>query len=356
MGVAFKRSIRKLDNLGTILGLKSFQKVKIKVKLPPKPYRCINPMLADANKEHLTKKTENRQYYLQEKYDGTRGLLYVRDGAVRGFVGRYCGADMVKYFPEMVAEAEQLNVSSCTLDGEITFFRGGIPFFLSAKSTKKMRDGATPRYMVFDIIELNGTSLRSKPLKERLKILNKIIPSGFKYIKVIKTYDDPIDYPNIYKRIVARKGEGVMLKQKDSKYVYGSRKHWIKIKKEQTEDCIVCGITRGTGRRACISARGNPRDMFGALILGQYHRGNLIWVGNVGSGLSDDIIKSFYDTIMPMDARPSPFGYPVPAALKYIAPKIVVEVKCLERTSDGKLRMPVFIRVRDDKLPADCKF
>ena len=41
--------------------------------------------------------------------------------------------------------------------------------------------------------------------------------------------------------------------------------------------------------------------------------------------------------------------------IKYVEPKIVIEVKCMAKTEDGSLRFPAFLRVRTDKEPSECK-
>ena len=309
--------------------------------------RCIRPMLADAQKDKLY--THSKQYVLQEKFDGTRGMLYKVGDKVTGFISRYCDADFTINFPEIVKDAKSIKAKQAVLDGEITFFDAHQnPFFLTAAAIPSTKKNFVVRYMVFDIIEYDGQRVTNLPLTMRLELLRKIIPSSLKHIKVIKTYTDPKKFKTIYKSIVKRKGEGVMLKKKDSKYVPGSRAEWIKIKKEQTEDCVVCGITHGLGRR---------KKTFGALILGQYNKtGKLMYVGNVGAGLSDAMLKEFLKTINAMPEAQNPFDVRVNYVKKFIKPCLVVEVKAMERTSYGRLRLPVFLRVRNDKTPENCTF
>ena len=49
---------------------------------------------------------------------------------------------------------------------------------------------------------------------------------------------------------------------------------------------------------------------------------------------------------------------PVPARLArgsvFVQPRLVCEVRYTELTSDGSLRQPVFLRLRDDKAPEEC--
>jgi ATP-dependent DNA ligase len=310
--------------------------------------RCIRPMLADAQKDKLY--THSKQYVLQEKYDGTRGMLYKVGDKVTGLISRYCDADFTINFPEIVKDAMFIKAKQCVLDGEITFFdTNKNPFFLTAGAIPSTKKKFEVRYMVFDIIEFDGQRVTNLPLTMRLELLKKIIPPSLKHIKVIKTYTDPKKFPTIYKTIVKRKGEGVMLKKKESKYIPGSREDWIKIKKEQTEDCVVCGITHGLGRR---------KKTFGALLLGQYNKktGELMYVGNVGAGLSDAMLREFLKTINTMPESPNPFSCRVNYVKKFVKPTLVIEVKAMERTCYGRLRLPVFLRVRNDKEPQDCKF
>ena len=309
--------------------------------------RCIRPMLADAQKDKLY--THSKQYVLQEKFDGTRGMLYKVGDKVTGLISRYCDTDFTINFPEIVKDAKSIKAKQCVLDGEITFFDDNMnPFFLTATAIPSTKRKFSVRYMVFDIIEYDGQRVTNLPLSMRLELLTKIIPPSLKHIKVIRTYTNSKKFASIYKSIVKRKGEGVMLKKKDSKYVPGSREEWIKVKKEQTEDCVVCGITHGLGRR---------KKTFGALLLGQYDKtGKLVYVGNVGAGLSDAMLKEFLQTINAMPEAQNPFGVKVNYVKKFIKPVLVVEVKAMERTSYGRLRLPVFLRVRNDKSPEDCKF
>jgi ATP-dependent DNA ligase len=317
----------------------------VKKKIPV-VRRCIRPMLADDQKEKLT--SGDPKYLLQEKYDGTRGILYKVGDRITGIMSRYCDTDFMINFPEIVTDARHIKAKNCVLDGEITFFdKNKNPFFLTAAATPGTKKHYTVQYMVFDIIEYEGQRVTHLPLTARLELLKKIIPPNLKHIKVIKSFTDPSKYPQIYKDIVARKGEGVMLKEKKSIYVPGSRKHWIKVKKEQTEDCVVCGITNGLGRR---------KKTFGALILGQYHNGVLKYVGNVGAGLSDAMLKEFLKTFNSMPEGKNPFQNNIRFIKRWVPLKYVVEVKCMERTTAGMLRLPVFLRVRNDKQPRDCTF
>jgi len=304
-------------------------------------------MMSEPRKDGLSTGVD-KKYILQEKFDGTRGIMYIKNGQVIGLINRTCDADYMSKFPEIINEAKYIKSKNCILDGEITFFRkSGHPFFLTANAKPETKKPFDIKYMVFDIVALNGKSVKGLPLMDRLKLLEQIIPSNLNHIKVIKTFKDTGKFQKMYKQIIKREGEGVILKHKESKYVTGSRKHWIKLKKQKDADCVVVGITNGTGRR---------KWTFGALVLGQYHNGKLQYVGNVGVGLSDELLADMYKVITEMKEVRNPFGGKMGFVKKFISPSIVVEVKYLERTNTGILRLPVFSRIRTDKNPKDCTF
>ncbi len=62
--------------------------------------------------------------------------------------------------------------------------------------------------------------------------------------------------------------------------------------------------------------------------------------------------------LKPLERTTSPFDGPVPrgggssrtgGAGHWVEPRQVAEIKYAERTGDGRLRHPVFVRVREDK-------
>ena len=96
---------------------------------------------------------------------------------------------------------------------------------------------------------------------------------------------------------------------------------------------------------------------FGALLLGVYEKGTLIYAGRVGTGFS---IKQRLDLKEKLDrfARSSsPFAsLPKDSALRkavWTNPKLVGEVAFTEWTGDGFIRHPSFKGLRLDKKPAE---
>jgi bifunctional non-homologous end joining protein LigD len=92
------------------------------------------------------------------------------------------------------------------------------------------------------------------------------------------------------------------------------------------------------------------------LHLADHAHGALRYAGRVGSGFSDAELGRVR-AILEADRRPEPAcGGPVPKGRDnvWVEPRLVCEVRYLERTKDGLLRQPVFLRFRDDKALEEC--
>src|SRR5690606_2006940 len=71
--------------------------------------------------------------------------------------------------------------------------------------------------------------------------------------------------------------EGMIAKKSDSVYRENYRSpDWLKIKITQTDEVLICGFTEPRG----------SRKKFGALILGKFDNGELIYCGHTGTGFN----------------------------------------------------------------------
>ena len=147
--------------------------------------------------------------------------------------------------------------------------------------------------------------------------------------------------------------EGVVAKQVGSLYRPGRRSpEWQKLKLRQTQEIVIAGYTRGQGRRT---------GGFGALVAGVQDAGELRWAGNVGTGFSDREIDRLRKTLRPLERSDSPFAE-VPkmprvrkSDITWVEPVLVAEVEFAEWTHEGRLRAPSYLRLREDRAPADVR-
>jgi len=294
------------------------------------------------------KKDLNKRGWIYEpKIDGTRGLAIKRGQSIRILNRR--GRWIEWRYPEIISDIKKFK-NNFILDGEICVLdKHGTPNFSLLQSREqtdnKLRIRLLAReypaiYYVFDILELDGKNLTSRPLKKRKAILERVLPDSVHVRKIFWTEDGRALW-----RIVSRKGlEGVMAKKADSKYYPGKRVHvWLKIKNVKTTDCVICGWTEGQRK-------------FASLVLGQYENGKLIYVGCVGTGFTERQINELFGQIKKLETKNCPFSEApsIPRATHWIKPKLIAEIKYLEYSKAKQLRAPVFLRLRFDKELKGC--
>jgi bifunctional non-homologous end joining protein LigD len=262
----------------------------------------------------------------ETKWDGTRLLCLKNGDNVRLIVARGKHREYTHRYLALVDEARGLRARSCILDGEFVFLtKNEHDFFLPISATVDTARGKIYRYMVFDIIMLNGVDLRKKgmKLKDRQSLLRNIIPSWLKLIRA-----NPVitkNFPAFFQDQVRHSREGIMLKEINSPYRSERSKEWLKIKYKRTIDVIVKGGTKGSGARS---------PYFGAVHCYAPYKGKIVHVGDVGTGFSNEELKR----ITPMVRSSRAF---------------VIEVKFYEFSEHHHMRFPVFIRLRPDKSASE---
>lgn len=141
--------------------------------------------------------------------------------------------------------------------------------------------------------------------------------------------------------------EGIIAKRTDARYQPGARSgDWLKLKLLFRAEFVVGGFTEP--RKA--------RPYFGALLLGAYDQaGTLVYVGHTGGGFTHEGLAAMHARLARLERPTSPFVTPPKTNERahWVSPKLVVEVKFAEWTSDRLLRQPIFLGVRDDKAARD---
>ena len=286
-------------------------------------------------------------WIFEPKIDGTRCIAQVFDRVV--LTNRRL-TDITYRYPEL-AEALAQTAPGCILDGEIAVFSDGKPDFAALsqrehQSTKLRIDYLSKvlpsSYVVFDALYARGRNVMSRPLGERKEILKDLVQET----DLISVIDYFPDQGERYYQAALRMGiEGVMAKRLASPYQPGTRSSdWVKIKKRLKFDLVVGGYIPGLGQR---------EPYFGGLLLGAYEQDKLVYVGRVGSGFSDKELAEIMRDFEP--SSDSPFSNPPQTpGVKWLMPKLVVEVAAMEVTENESLRAPVFLRMREDKEPREC--
>jgi bifunctional non-homologous end joining protein LigD len=200
--------------------------------------------------------------------------------------------------------------------------------------------------MVFDVLHVGATSVVGLPYTERRELLEHIVVPGARWQIPVWFRDDGAHALELSRRLGI---EGVVSKRLRSPYRPGRRSpDWIKVKNVRTQEVVVAGWSTGQGRRAAT---------MGALLLGVHENGRLVFVGNVGTGFTDDTLRELGALLAPLECPDPPFDPPVPREqarnAHWVRPVLVGEVQFAEWTPDGRLRHPSWRGLRDDKSPAE---
>lgn len=289
-------------------------------------------------------------YVLERKFDGTRIIAIKNADGIFLMSGRSWKQDFASHFPEIVQELKRLPLLSFVLDGELLFYKDGkCKFYAASVTREKIRaEGLHPVLAIFDIIADDNGSCAHYNYEMRHQLLDYYI-APTDHVAVSPYIDGPPEeYRRIFSRVVEAGDEGIILKDKNSPYEFGKRsKAWIKVKREETDDFVLLGITHGTGRR---------KNVFGALIVGQYdENGKLVNITKVGTGFTDNDLATINADIMKMPSVSPYFDTGGLDIKRCVPPELAVEVKFMQESKKA-VRHPVFVRFREDKLPEDCVY
>ena len=312
-------------------------------EIAPMPTK-LAPMLAEIGEAAFTKP----DWTWEPKLDGYRVLAFI-DGTNVKLRSRR-GLDLTPAFPRLATELAKQAASGMVLDGEIVAFdTNGKPSFnalqnrVQLKSAREIAtaDQTTPAvYFCFDLLHFAGIDLRDTPYRDRRRYLSQcLLPSPL--VQLVHATEDA---DALQKAALASGFEGVVGKKKDSKYESGRRSAlWLKVKPTQTGDFLIGGYTKGKGSRGPL----------GALAVGYREKGKLVYASHVGSGFDDRTLAKVKAQLEPLARDSCPFTETPPSngPTTWVEPKIVAEVKFHSWTEDGRLRAPVFLRLRDDIDP-----
>jgi bifunctional non-homologous end joining protein LigD len=284
-------------------------------------------------------------WLFEVKWDGYRALATVAEAEATLTSRR--GNDLTERFPAVAKEVGRaVKTPSCVLDGEVCALDDQ-----GRASFSEMQKGAqTLVYYVFDLLELEGEPLLDKPLSERRARLEKLLDRRNKVVRFSEAFDDGEALLTAAKE---QELEGIIAKRIESVYQPGKRtRDWLKVKTHGRQEFIIAGYTRGQGRRS---------GRLGSLILAVKRGDELSYVGNCGTGFTDEEIDKLMRRLRPLERSTPPFAE-VPKMPKvkkgdvvWVTPKLVCEVEFSEWTHDGRLRAPSYQGLREDKTADEVR-
>jgi bifunctional non-homologous end joining protein LigD len=344
----------------------SGKRVREALEATDAPRSQVNPHKVEAMHCETADDAFTREGWLFElKLDGYRLIASKSKGEALLLTRN--GNDYTAVFPEVARAVKALPYEECIIDGEVVVCDSkGLPSFARLQqrgrlsSPMEIRRAAvelSATFYAFDLLAFEGFDLRPLPLIERKQHLAETIPKlgALRWLDHIETEGEVF-----LEQVTAMGLEGIVAKRSASKYRGGRSGDWLKIKAEKTGDFVIVGYTAPKGSRSHI----------GALQLGDFVNGTLVYAGRVGTGFNDDLLKELKSLLDPIVRKDpgcvgpvlTPGSEPLAAqqipdtkTTTWVDPVHVCEVRYREWTPDGFLRHAVFARLRDDKRAHECE-
>ena len=276
------------------------------------------------------------QWLFEYKYDGYRLLIATGAGAATAWTRN--GKDWSDKFRALVKAAANLP-PGCLIDGEAVALNDeGRPDFQLLQSTLKESRGKNLAFYAFDLLVDRGEDITRLPnieRKDRLKSLLAGVPAPILYGDHVIGQGE-----HLFREICKQGGEGVIAKKADAPYRGDRARSWLKIKCIQRQEFVIVGWSESDKRRG-----------FRSLLLATRDGPKLTYAGKVGTGFNGALIEELMERMEPLAIDKAPVEVPRAdrKGAHWIEPKLVAEINFTEFTSDGVLRHPSFIALREDK-------
>ena len=284
---------------------------------------------------------DDKDWVFERKWDGFRLITEKRGHTLRLWSRN--AIDVTTRYAVLLPALQKIE-GSCVIDGELCALdaHGRSRFQLLQNALNKK---ARLLYVVLDALFVGGKDNRKKSLLKRKQILKALLPSD-----PVLRYSEHVAEFGIREFAKAQRAheEGVIAKRAVGLYYSGQRtREWLKFKAVHEQEAVIVGYTEPRG----------SRKYFGSLVLAVRDNAKKRWVyvGHVGTGFTEAVLKSLYGKMQLLRTDRKPFDQKVKLenATTWLVPKLVSEVKFTEWTNEGEMRHPAFLGLRTDKQARD---
>ena len=321
----------------------------------------------------------------EPKWDGFRSIVF--RGADDLYIQSRDLKPLDRYFPELHDALLERLPPGCVLDGEIVIATtAGLDFDAlqlrlhpAASRVAKLAAACPSSFVAFDLLAVDGRSILESPQRERRAQLEVLLKRAAPPLYLTPMTRDRGTAAEWLQRFEGAGLDGVIAKPEDTAYQPGKRA-MFKIKHARTADCVVAGFRWHK----------NGQGIIGSLLLGLFDdKGTLHHVGVTSSftmakrkqlveeleplrknALTEHPWRAWAEAGLREDAsagQAQPVSQRMPGGqsrwsagkdLSWEPLRIerVCEVKYDHMQGDRFRHAATFLRWRDDKAPADCRY
>jgi len=236
-----------------------------------------------------------------------------------------------------------LPARTALFDGEVVVLApDGTTSFAALQAAFQLGAKRPLSYFVFDLLHLDGRNLRGLPLIHRKEILFELfadVHNGSPFHLSQHTFGDGRE---VFARACNLGAEGIVSKLSQSKYSSGRTSAWVKLKCYREQELVIGGFTLPS----------NGIHGVGALLLGYYRDGKLVYAGRTGTGFTQETHRRMRERLDSLRQVKPPFAtLPSDAARQaiWVRPELVAQVAFTAWTTDDLVRQAAFKGLREDK-------
>ena len=303
----------------------------------------ISPQLAKAS----TAPPSGEGWIHELKLDGYRIQIQIRPGtgsqSKKVSLLTRKGLDWTHRMPGLAKAAAQLPCDSAVLDGEtVVLDEKGATSFADLQAAFQEGAKVNLTYFAFDLLHLDGHNLRDLPLLQRKEALAKLLTGLDDDAPIRLSEHFAADGKKVFDEACNLGAEGIVSKVASAPYSSTRGNSWIKSKCFQEQEFVIGGFTDPS----------NGSTGIGALIIGYYNNGKLLYAGRSGTGFTQKTQQKLHKELSKLvQSKPSFAELPkgISRGVHWVKPELVAQISFSNWTRDNLVRQASFKGLREDK-------